>query len=163
MSNYCPEWIYSISCALTAKEFLSSENSLNSIARKFSVGLSENYSEIKFEEISECAEHILQFLSEIEANEKAVDYIDDYVYRRVSFTSSGSERKISGMFSSDLNPTKNVEYKNKETVKIFRATIFGIRNDTVTKMPPGWQVNDVEELDWFKELIEKPTNILDNF
>ena len=163
MSNYCPEWIYSISCALTAKEFLSSENSLNSIARKFSVGLSEKYSEIKFEEISECAEHILQFLSELEANDKAVDYIDDYVYRRVSFTSSGSERKISGMFSSDLNPTKNVEYKNKETVKIFRATIFRIRNGQIDQMPAGWQISDVQDLEWYKDLTDKETNILDNF
>ena len=48
MSNYCPEWIFGVSCAITAKDFLSSENSLNSIARKFAAGLSEKYNEIKF-------------------------------------------------------------------------------------------------------------------
>ena len=96
-------------------------------------------------------------------NDKAVDYIDDYVYRRVSFTSSGSERKISGMFSSDLNPTKNVEYKNKETIKIFRATIFRIRNGQIDQMPAGWQISDVQDLEWYKDLTDKETNILDNF
>ena len=163
MSNFCPEWIFGVSCALTAKEFLSSENSLNSVARKFSAGLSEKYSEIKFEEISECAEDILQFLSEIEANDIAVDYINSYVFRRVSFKSNGAERKISGVFSSDLNPTKEREYNSKNTLKVFRATIFGIRNDTIEKMPAGWEIGDVEDLDWFKELVLKPTNILDNF
>ena len=122
MSNYCPEWIYSISCALTAKEFLSSENSLNSIARKFSVGLSEKYSEIKFEEISECAEHILQFLSEIEANDKAVDYIDDYVYRRVSLHLQ--VRKKYHMFSSDLNPTKMLNIKIRKQLKFLELQYF---------------------------------------
>ena len=163
MSNFCPEWIFGVSCALTAKEFLSSENSLNSIARKYSTGLSEKYSEIKFEEISECAEQILQFLSEIEANDVAVDYIDNYIHRRVCYKSNGAERKISGVFSSDLDSTKEREYNSKNTVKVFRASIFGIRNDTIQKMPAGWEISDVDDLDWFKELVQKPTDILDNF
>ena len=61
MSNFCPEWIFAVCCGYTAKEFLSSENSLNSISRKFSEGLSEKFKEIKYEEITACAEEMLQF------------------------------------------------------------------------------------------------------
>ena len=50
MSNFCPEWLYGVSCGLTAKDF--PENSLNSISRKFASGLSEKFNEIKFEEIT---------------------------------------------------------------------------------------------------------------
>ena len=32
MSNFCPEWLYGVACGLTAKDFLSTENSLNSIS-----------------------------------------------------------------------------------------------------------------------------------
>lgn len=163
MSNFCPEWIFGVSCAITARDFLSTENSLNSIARKFATGLSEKYNEIKFEEISECAEQILQFLSEINVNDEAVDYLNNYIHRRVCYKANGAERKISGVFSSDLDPTKSRDYGTKSTTKVFRATIFGIRNDTVEKMPAGWSTNDVEDLGWFKELIDKPTDILDNF
>ncbi len=163
MSNFCPEWIFGVSCAITARDFLSTENSLNSIARKFATGLSEKYNEIKFEEISECAEEILQFLSEINANDEAVDYLNSYIYRRVCYKANGAERKISGVFSSDLDPMKIRDYSTKSTTKVFRATIFGIRNDTVEKMPAGWSTSDVGDLDWFKELIDKPTDILDNF
>ena len=53
MSNFCPEWIFGVCSAATAKDFLSSENSLNSISRKFASGLSEKYTEIKFEQISD--------------------------------------------------------------------------------------------------------------
>ena len=99
MTQFCPEWIFGVCSASAAKEFLSSENSLNSISRKYSQGLSEKFNEIKFEEITACAEEILQFLSDLEANEDAVNYIDSYIYRRMCFKSSGAERKISGMFS----------------------------------------------------------------
>ena len=163
MSQYCPEWIFGICSAATAKEFLSSENSLNSISRKFSESLSEKFKEIKFEEITACAEEILQFLSDLEANEDAVNYIDSYIYRRMCFKSSGAERKISGMFSSELDPVKTNDYSGKKVAKIFRATIFAIRNHTLEDMPPGWSYEDVEGLDWFKDLLNKPTDILDNF
>ena len=163
MSNFCPEWIFGVCSALTAKEFLASENSLNSVARKYASGLSEKYNEIKFEELSECAEQILQFLSEIEANDEATNYIDRYNFRRVCFKANGAERKISGVFSSALDPIKQKEYQIKNVTKIFRATIFGLRNHTVEDMPPGWDILEVDELDWFGELIKKPTDILDNF
>ena len=163
MTQYCPEWIFGICSAATAKEFLSSENSLNSISRKFSKGLSEKFNEIKFEEITACAEEILQFLSDLEANEEAVNYIDSYIYRRMCFKSSGAERKISGMFSSELDPVKTNDYSGKNVAKIFRATIFAIRNHTLEDMPPGWSYEDVEGLDWFQDLLNKPTDILDNF
>ncbi len=79
MTQFCPEWIFGVCSASTAKEFLSSENSLNSISRKYSEGLSEKFNEIKYEEITACAEEILQFLSDLEANEDAVNYIDSYI------------------------------------------------------------------------------------
>ena len=104
MSQFCPEWIFAVCSATTAKEFLSSENSLNSISRK-----------------------------------------------------------ISGMFSSELDPAKTHDYSVKNVTKVFRATIFALRNHTVTDMQPGWTYEGVEGLDWLKDLLNKPTNILDNF
>jgi len=163
MTQFCPEWIFGVCSASTAKEFLSSENSLNSISRKFAEGLTEKFNEIKYEEITACAEEILQFLSDLEANENAVDYIDSYIYRRICFKSSGAERKISGMFSSELDPVKTYDYSVKNVVKVFRATIFAIRNNTVSDKPPGWDYESVENLDWLKDLLNKPTDILDNF
>ncbi len=163
MTNFCPEWIFGVCCAITAKDFLSSENSINSISRKFSKGLSEEYSEIKFQEITDCAESILQFLNEIEAGEEAVEYLNNYIYKRVFFKENGAERKLSGMFSSALDPEKSKEYDTDKSTKVFRATIFGIRNNTMPKASPGWNITDVEELSWLRDLIEKPIDIFDSF
>ena len=93
----------------------------------------------------------------------AVNYLDRYIYRRVCFKANGAERKLSGVFSSALDPIKEKEYQTKNVTKIFRATIFGLRNNTIEDMPAGWDINDVEDLDWFGELVKKPVDILDNF
>ena len=104
MSKFCPEWIFGIFAAQTSKEFLSTNNSIAAVSRKYSNAISERYNEVKFEEVMDLAEKILQFLSDINAGEEAVTYIDDYIHYRVNFEASGSERKLSGMFSSTFDP-----------------------------------------------------------
>ena len=155
MSKFCPEWIFSIFAAQTAKEFLSSNNSIASISRKFSKSINARYNEVKFEEILDPAEKILQFLSEINAGEEAVNLINDYIHYRVCFESSGSPRKLSGMFSSAFNPQKVKDYDTDKCFKIFKATVFSIKNDAFPKSTPGWQITDVEDIDWIGEVFNQ--------
>ena len=51
MASFCPEWVFGVCAAKTSYDFLSTNSSVNMIAKKFSSGLSEHYNEIKFEEI----------------------------------------------------------------------------------------------------------------
>ena len=79
MSKYCQEWIFGVFAAQTSKEFISSNTSIDSVSRKYSNAISEKYNEVKFEEIMDVAEKILQFLSEFNAGEEAVRFINDYI------------------------------------------------------------------------------------
>ena len=160
MSKYCPEWIFSIFASQTCKEFLSSNNSIAGISRKFSTAVSERYNEVKFEEIMDLAEKILQFLSDINAGEEAVNYINDYIHYRVNFESSGSERKLAGMFSSAFDPVKTKDYNSDKCLKIFKATVFSIRNDALPKATPGWLITDVEDIDWIGEVFNQESEII---
>ena len=159
VSNFCPEWIFGISAAQTAKDFLSTNNSILSLSKKFAVGLSEHYNEIKFEEILDVAEKILQFLSDINAGENAVIYLNDYVHYRVNFKSNGSERKLSGIFSSSFDGEKTKDFNSEQSFKVFKATIFSLRNDTIPKAPPGWVITDVPDVDWLGEVFIKETEM----
>ena len=159
MSKFCPEWIFSIFAAQTAMEFLSSNSSIASISRKYSKSINERYNEVKFEEILDPAEKILQFLSEINAGEDAVNYINDYIHYRVNFESSGSPRKLSGMFSSAFNPQKVRDYDSEKCFKIFKATVFSIKNDALPRATPGWQINDVEDVDWIGEVFNQEPDL----
>ena len=155
MSKFCPEWIFSIFAAQTSKEFLSSNNSIAAVSRKYSNAISERYNEVKFEEVMDLAEKILQFLSDINAGEEAVTYIDDYIHYRVNFEASGSERKLSGMFSSAFDPEKIKDYNSDKSFKIFKATVFSIRNEALPKATPGWLITDVEDIDWISEVFNE--------
>jgi hypothetical protein len=159
MSKFCPEWIFSTFAAQTSKEFLSSNNSIAAISRKYSTAISERFNEVKFEEIMDLAEKILQFLSEINAGEEAVNYINDFIHYRVKYESGGSERKLSGMFSSAFNPTKVKDYGSDKCFKIFKATVFSIRNEALPKAEPGWLITDVEDIDWIGEVVSQETDL----
>ena len=159
MSKFCPEWIFSTFAAQTSQEFLSSNNSIAAISRKYSGAITERYDEVKFEEIMDLAEKILQFLSDINAGEEAVNYINDYIHYRVNYESSGSERKLSGMFSSAFDPQKVKDYNSDKCFKIFKATVFSIRNDALPKATPGWLITDVEDIDWIGEVVDQETEI----
>lgn len=155
MSKFCPEWIFGIFAAQTSKEFLSSNNSIAAVSRKYSKAISERYNEVKFEEVMDLAEKILQFLSDINAGEEAVTYIDDYIHYRVNFEASGSERKLSGMFSSAFDPEKIKDFNSDKSLKIFKATVFSIRNEALPKANPGWLITDVEDIDWIGEVFNE--------
>ena len=155
MSKFCPEWIFGIFAAQTSKEFLSSNNSIAAVSRKYSNAISERYNEVKFEEVMDLAEKILQFLSDINAGEEAVTYLDDYIHYRVNFEASGSERKLSGMFSSAFDPEKIKDYNSDKSFKIFKATVFSIRNEALPKATPGWLITDVEDIDWIGEVFNE--------
>ncbi|MFL2818525.1 MAG: hypothetical protein ACJ0BR_02580 [Candidatus Puniceispirillales bacterium] len=155
MSKFCPEWIFGIFAAQTSKEFLSTNNSIAAVSRKYSNAISERYNEVKFEEVMDLSEKILQFLSDINAGEEAVTYIDDYIHYRVNFEASGSERKLSGMFSSAFDPEKIKDYNSDKSFKIFKATVFSIRNEALPKATPGWLITDVEDIDWIGEVFNE--------
>lgn len=159
MSSFCPEWIFAVCAAHASKDFLSSNNSITAISRKYATTCSGKYDEIKFEEILDLAENKLQFLSEIDAGEEAVNYINDYIHYRVKFTGNGAERKLSGMFSSAFNPVKLKEYSSDQCLKTFRATIFSIRNSALPNAPPGWLITDVEDIGWVGDMIQKETDL----
>ena len=159
MSKFCPEWIFSVLAAQTSKEFLSTNNSIAAISRKYSKAINEKYNEAKPEELMDLAENILQFLSEIEAGEEAVNYINDYIHYRVTFESNGSERKLTGMFSSAFDGSKSKDFDTVKCFKIFKATVFSIRNDAFPKATPGWLITDVDDIDWIGEVINKETDL----
>ena len=76
MAKFCPEWVFSASVAGVAGGFLSGNAPITVFANQFSNGINEHYTEIKPEIFEESATKILEFLSEIEAGETAIDYID---------------------------------------------------------------------------------------
>ena len=61
-AKYCPRWLFNLSVAMTAYEFIISDMPIKAYAKKYVNGLNEHYGEIKSEELESTAESILRFL-----------------------------------------------------------------------------------------------------
>jgi len=158
---HCPGWIFDIAVARTASEFLASEMSVEAFAGKYAAGLSESYNEVQAEAISQPAEAILQFLSEVDAGEMAVELLTDFCYYRLYNEGVGRPRKMKPLFGSIEDGVKTPEINSEAAAKAFRAYIFGQRSNTVPKAPAGWRLEDDEHAPKLAELAAKELSVLD--
>ena len=158
---HCPSFIYDMAVARSAAEFLGAELALETYAKKYAEGLSKHYSEILFTSITEPAESMLQFLSEIEAGEMAVELLNDYVHFRLFFEGVGKPRKMKPLFGSLEDPVKNSEISSMEAAKGFRAYVFALRSSAVPKAPAGWRLEEDDHLPKFNELVKQTISVLD--
>ena len=146
MSNFCPEWVFASCCAKTAHDFLYTNNGITIIAKKFSNELSTKYDEIKFEEISDVSEKMLQFLSEINASEDAINLVgsNSYIENLKIYNSQsdaididfGSGQIINSLFKNIGNDGKDLSgtesfLKNLEFVNISDKIISVGENSNV--------------------------------
>ena len=163
MSNFCPEWVFSICSSNTAIEFLSQETFIESCAKKYSSGLSTHYSTVEPDLIALSAQELLLFLSEIDAGETAVTLLNDYIFNRLKFEATRKPRKIKSMFGSALDPTKTQEYSAEKCTKLFKAMVFGLRSKANPSAPSGWTISQEDNLDWFGQLLTQKTSVFDSF
>ena len=81
MALHCPGWILCIFCANAARETLVYSATINTIVKKYSGAIAENYSEISSEFVQLCAEKMLASLVEVDAGSAAEEIIRGYIFR----------------------------------------------------------------------------------
>jgi hypothetical protein len=163
VSNFCPEWVFSVCCASTAAEYLSEDTSIDSCATKYSGGLNDHYVKVESSLISLSAQELLLFLAEIDAGDTAVTLLNSFIFNRLKFEATRKPRKIRGIFGSAFDPTKTQEYSSEKCTKLFRAMIFGLRSKANPSAPSGWNISQEQNLEWFGKLLIKKTSVLDSY
>ena len=159
-ANYCPRWLFNLSVAMTAYEFIISDMPIKAYAKKYVNGLNEHYGEIKSEEIESTAESILRFLVEINA-ENSDELLNAFSYYTLKYHSSGSKRKIKGIFSSAFDSEKAINFSEADCLKTFRAFVFGLRSGVTYKPAAGWDIKDEENIDIILNIIKKDASLSD--
>ena len=159
---FCPNWIFDICVARTAKEFLEAEISLEGVAKKYSNFLSENFSEIQIASIQQTVEGILVFLSEIEANEMAAEFLDDFCHFRLYYEKIGAPRKMKPIFGNLEDPVKVNDWGGEATIKSFKAFVFALRSNPSLKATLGWRLEDDTHVPLLAEVASKQVSILDS-
>ena len=161
-SRFCPPWLFNFVCARVAYEFIISDLPIKSYAKKYSIGLSEHYGEIKHEEIESAAESLLRFLVEINA-ENSDELLNAFVYYSLKYRSDGAKRKIKGLFGSAFDALKEREFSEKECLKVFKAYVFGLRSGVTYKPAAGWSIDDEDQkdLELIVNIMNQEANISD--
>ena len=161
MALHCPGWILCIFCANTARETLVSPAPINTIAKKYSKAIGEHYTGISPEFIQVCAEKMLASLVEVDAGSAAEEIIRGYIHKKIKTKDDGSARKLSGIFSSEFKGERTPTGTEKYIVTNFRAFLFSMRSGSKGLPPPGWQVDQVQDLDWVGDVMMQKVSIMD--
>ena len=159
MAKFCPEWVFSACVAKAAGGFLTGNAPLSSIANNLTSELNQHYNEIKAESIEEAATKILEFLSEIEAGETAIVYINSYIFKRVKFHANNKPRKLQGLFVDEFAPLKTKDYNAEKAIILFKAFVFSSRSGLNTEVPIDWAIEEEEGIGWFGDLMKTEPSI----
>lgn len=158
---YCPGWMFNAAAARVAFDFLNSEMPIESFAKKYATGLSEVYSDVPMEMLAASATPCLEFLSEVEAGERAADFLNDYIYNEIYFERVNVPRKMKPLFGSIEDPVKAIEYTAEGVLVSFRAFVYRMRSSASSPTPAGWNLAAEVNLPKFSEIVRKETSILD--
>jgi hypothetical protein len=161
MSLHCPGWILCIFCANAARETLIHSAPINTIVKKYCGAIEENYSDVSPDFIQLCAEKMLASLVEVDAGSAAEEIITGYIYQKVKTKDDGSARKLTGMFASEFKGERSPTGTEKYVVTNFRAFLFSMRSGVKALAPPGWQVDQVPDLDWVQEVMMRKVSVMD--
>jgi len=156
----CPDWIFDILCARISVLFLSSSHPLEMSSNHFCQGLGNYYDAIDPKGPAELAEHMVRFLSEVNAGEDAVVFLTDFIYFRMNYDTKTKKRNLKPLFG---NPEEGVaEAHHSDALTRFKAYVFGLRSNNSPTPPAAWDmVGNAETLPAVKSLVETSINPLD--
>lgn len=156
---YMPDWVFGASCAVISRRYVTGMLPVDAYTNSFSQTLSGYYSDASADRLMAGVEGILRFLTEIE--DADVEFLcNSFIYNRVCFDENGNPRKIKGLFRSALAPAKQRTGVDA-TIKSFRAFVFRLRANPDLRVPPGWEIDTVPDIDWLGVMFKQKVEITD--
>jgi len=156
----CPDWIFDIVSTRTCILFLTSSHPLEMSANLFCQTLNQNYDASEPKGVSEVAEHMVRFLSEVNAGEEAVLFLNDFIYFRLNYETKTKKRNLKPLFGNPEEGTAQASHS--DALKRFKAYVFGLRSNNSPTPPPAWDmVDNAASLPTVKTLLQTSINPLD--
>lgn len=122
--------------------------------------LSQSFDAIEPKGAAEVGEQMARFLSEVNAGEDAVVFLNDFVYFRMNYETKTKKRNLKPLFG---NPEEGVlNASHSDALKRFKAYVFGLRSNNSPTPPPAWDmVVNADTLPVVKSMLETSINPLD--
>ena len=160
MAGKCPEWIFDITCSRVCIQFLAESHPLELSGNLFCEQLGRNYNSVEPKFVAELAEYMARFLSEIDAGQDAVVFLNQFIYYRLNYESNTKVRNLKPLFGNVEDGVP--EAKHNLAMKRFKAYAFGLRSNNSPTPPPGWDViRNTDNLPLVRDLVSTSINPLD--
>jgi hypothetical protein len=159
--GFTPNWILGATCGVITNRFVSGDLPLQAYTNKFSKGLIGSYQDASSDKLMAITEEMMQFLASIDGDD-AMLVNDAYLFNIVSFEENGGKRKMKGLFKSAFTGQKK-ESSSDEIIKAFKAFGFRMRSSPDLAAPTGWNISQVNDIEWLNEIYEQHIRITDSF
>lgn len=160
MLRYCPMWIYSAVCSLSAQRYLSENLGLEAYAGKYANELSLRYADISSDMILDTSESYLRHLMDAEI-ENASEVLDAFAFKQLTYEANGLPRKIRSFFSSSLDGLKAPEINIETADKEFKPFIYMFRAKPELAPPAGWNWTKIEDGEFLQDFPNLEVSFLD--
>jgi hypothetical protein len=99
-------------------------------------------------------------LSEVNAGEEAVIFLNDFIYFRLNYETKTKKRNLKPLFGNPEEGTAQASHS--DSLKRFKAYVFGLRSNNSPTPPPAWDmVDNAASLPVVKALLQTSINPLD--
>ena len=150
--GYCPLWVLSVVSAHATRQYVNGHVPLLSYATQYSEILSGRYEGVSKRKLMAIAEDMMTFLVEVDAD-NILDIFDSFIYYKVTVDESGEPRKIKTLFKSAFSAVGE-DPGVDDIVKSFKIFTYRYRSNEAIGVPAGWQLQDVEKIDWLGDLFD---------
>ena len=162
MAGKCPDWIFDILSARVCVQFLAESHPLELSSNHFIDQVTSSYDAIDPKLVAETAEHMVRFLAEVDAGEEAVNVLNDFIYFRINYETTTKKRNLKPLFGNPEDGAALI--KHSDSLKRFKAYVFGLRSNNSPTPPPGWDAaRNSENLPIVQRLVSTSINPLDLF
>ena len=155
--KYCPRWVLEIVAIHATRQYVEGHLPLSAYAGEFSRRLSDRYDNVGVRKLGSISEEIMGFLVEIDA-ENIFSIFDAYIFHKASFDTNGDPRKIKTLFKNAFSPVE-IDVTADDVITSFKVFTYHFRAHPGMAMPVGWQLTDVDKIDWLGGLVDQPVSM----
>ena len=89
--------------------------------------------------------------------------LNGFQYFRYNFESTNKLRKLTPLFGEADEPVKLLNYSGEDTLKRFKAYVFGLRSESAPVAPAGWDLGTEKNILHIAEIARRDVSIFDAF
>ena len=157
---YAPEFVFSITSAIVAERYISSNLEIGTVAYKFATFLQTRYVNENAENIRTTAEAFMYSMLEAEIGNADV-ILQNYQYEKTLQRNNGKPRNWSPIFGDPLQSVKKRLYTPTAVNRDFKAFVYRAKQSGSYNCPTGWSLSNQNSSSFLRDMANLEVSAFD--